>query len=454
MKVAKFGGSSLCSSSQIEKCANIIKNDTDIKAVVVSAPGKRFEEDTKVTDLLIALYVNRTADLNTDNALQAILDRYENIITGLKLDRNLLDTFKSKINHYLETLSDRSRLLDALKSCGEDFNAQVMSAYLNQIGIKSTYLSPKDAGIFVTDEPSNASLLESSYTRLAELRGREEVIIIPGFFGESESGHIVTFSRGGSDITGAIVARGLLADIYENYTDQSYIFSGHPGKINNPVPIKEITYREMRELSYAGFGIFHDEALQPLYQEEIPVMIRNTNAPEIEGTKIVPKRMVTADKPVIGISCDEGFTSISVRHYLMNREIGYTRRLLRVFEKYGVNIEHIPSGIDNLSVIVRSNQFEGNNKKNLILKEIEERMSPEWIGVEDDLALLVIVGEGMERHIGVANKTTKALADHNINIKMMNQGSSEISMVFAVKMEDDDLALSSVYNEYFKDVVE
>lgn len=450
MKVAKFGGSSLCSSTQVEKCANIIKNDSEIKAVVVSAPGKRFETDTKVTDLLIALYVNHTADLKTDNALQAIMDRYDDIITGLDIDRTLLDTFEATIKKYLTEIKDRDRLLDALKSCGEDFNAQLMSAYLNKLGINAVYLSPRDAGIFVTDESSNAALLEESYEHLAKLKERDEVIIIPGFFGESKNGHIVTFPRGGSDITGAIVARGLLADIYENYTDQSYIFSGHPGKIENPLPITEVTYREMRELSYAGFGIFHDEALQPLYEVEIPVMIKNTNAPDIEGTKIVPKRVVTPEKPVIGISCDEGFTSISVRHYLMNREIGYTRRLLRVFEKYGVNIEHIPSGIDNLSVIVRSNQFDGNNKKENILKEIEERMNPDWIGIEENLALLVIVGEGMERHIGVANKATKALADHNINIRMMNQGSSEISMVFAVRMEDDDLALSSVYNEYFK----
>lgn len=452
MKVAKFGGSSLCSSSQIKKCANIINNDNKIKAVVVSAPGKRHEEDTKVTDLLIALYVNHTADLNTDNALQTIMERYDDIISGLEIDHTLLDTFEATIRRYLETIKDHARLLDALKSCGEDFNAQIMSAYLNKIGLDAVYLSPKEAGIYVTDEPSNAKLLEESYQQLAELKNRPEVVIIPGFFGVSKSDHIVTFSRGGSDISGAIVARGLSADIYENYTDQSHIYSGHPGKIDNPNPIEEITYREMRELSYSGFGIFHDEALQPLYQEEIPVMIRNTNAPEIEGTKIVPKRPVNSEKPVIGISCDEGFTSISVRHYLMNREIGYTRRLLRVFEKFGVNIEHIPSGIDNLSVIVRSNQFEGNNKKESILKEIEERMNPEWISVEEDLALLVIVGEGMERHIGVANKTTKALADNKINIRMMNQGSSEISMVFAVRIEDDDCALQAVYNEYFKTV--
>lgn len=452
MKVAKFGGSSLCSSSQIEKCANIINNDKNIKAVVVSAPGKRFEEDTKVTDLLIALYVNHTADLNTDNALQAIIERYDDIISGLGIDHTLLNTFETTIKHYLNTITDRSRLLDALKSCGEDFNAQVMAAYLNKIGLDAVYLSPKEAGILVTDEPSNAKLLAESYNHLSALKKRNEVIIIPGFFGVSKNDHIVTFSRGGSDISGAIVARGLSADIYENYTDQSYIYSAHPGKIEEPSPIIEITYREMRELSYAGFGIFHDEALEPLYQEEIPVMIKNTNAPEIEGTKIVSIREVNSERPVIGISCDEGFTSISVRHYLMNREIGYTRRMLRIFEKHDINIEHIPSGIDNLSIIVRSNQFEGNNKKELILKEIEERMKPEWVSVEEELALLVIVGEGMERHIGVANKTTKALAENNINIRMMNQGSSEISIIFAVKIKDDDCALAAVYDEYFKNV--
>lgn len=450
MKVAKFGGSSLSSASQIKKVANIIKNDPDIRAVVVSAPGKREESDTKVTDLLIALFTNHLAGLDVQPALDSILKRYLLIVEELGLSTAIIERFDRTLRGYLAMIKDEARLLDALKSAGEDFNAQVVSDYLTSLGIQSAYLSPKDAGIFVTDEPSNAQLLPESYDNLKQLIGNESLIVIPGFFGYSKKGDIVTFPRGGSDITGAIVARGLEADVYENFTDQSYIFSAHPGHVRNPHAINAITYREMRELSYSGFSIFHDEALEPLYQVKIPVQIRNTNQPEIKGTRIVAERRDVNEYPVIGISSDEGFTAITMRQYLLNREVGYTRRLLQIFEDHNISIEHIPSGIDNISIIIRSHRLK-DNELNQIVQEIQDKLNPEWVQIEEDLAMMVIVGEGMRDVTGLANKATSALAEKNINIRMINQGASEISMIFAIAIKDQKKALASLYEKYFNE---
>ncbi|TVT29336.1 aspartate kinase [Salinicoccus cyprini] len=452
MKVVKFGGSSLCSSEQIRKVADIIRSDAERRIAVVSAPGKRSSGDTKVTDMLIALHANHTAGLDTEDALSRIIDRFASIVNDLEIDQSLLTQFERTLVHYLETITSKDRLLDALKSCGEDFNAQLVSAYLNQIGVRAEYMSPKEAGILVTDEPSNAQLIESSYDTLNRLKDTDHVLVIPGFYGCSENDDIVTFPRGGSDITGAIVARGVEAELYENFTDVSFIYSAHPGLIDRPHAIREITYREMRELSYAGFGVFHDEALEPVFKKHIPVMIRNTNDPDVEGTKIVSDRAFIPEMPVIGISCDEGFTSITMNKYLMNREIGFTRRLLQILEDHRLSYEHIPSGIDNLSVILRTRQFEGNSKLEEVMADINDKLEPDSMYVEDDLALLVIVGEGMKEHVGIATKTTTALSDNGVNISMINQGASEISMMFAIAIKDAHKALRAIYSNYFKEV--
>lgn len=450
MKVAKFGGSSLSNATQITKVASIIKNDKDIKIIVVSAPGKRYSEDIKVTDMLIALYSKKISNNDTDQALNEVLARYQSIIEDLSIEPSIIDEFASILSGYLNTIIDNERLLDALKSCGEDFNARLISTYFNQLGINAKYVSPKEAGIIVTDTPSNARLIPSSYDNINKLTNyQEDVLVVPGFFGISESSDIVTFARGGSDITGAIIARGVKADIYENYTDESHIYAAHPGIIDEPYKIEEITYREMRELAYAGFGIFHDEALEPLYQERIPVMIRNTNEPHIEGTKIVPERRLDPDIPVIGFSCDEGFTSISLHKYLLNKEIGFTRRILQIIEDYHISYEHMPSGIDDISIIMRSNQFENNNNLEKIIAEIDKQLEPEWIEVEEDLSLLFIVGLGMAHQVGIVSRVTTALASNKVNIRMMNQGSTEYSMMFAIKTEHHEPAIKALFNEFF-----
>ena len=463
MIVAKFGGSSLANAGQIKKVAAIIQGKPEIKAVVVSAPGKRFAEDIKVTDLLIALFdavqaVAGQVGHQTDTLLQAepvaearqkVLDRYASILIELGLSTELLAYFEDILNGYMADIQEPERLLDALKACGEDFNAQVISHYLVSLGLDAHYVSPKEAGILVTDEPSNARLFDESYAQIAKLRDRAGVLIIPGFFGYSKGGDIVTFSRGGSDISGAIIANGLGADLYENYTDESFIYSMHPGKIARPHPIKEITYSEMRELSYAGFGIFHEEALEPVYRNDIPVMIRNTNQPEIAGTKIVSKKELDPRYPVTGVSSATGFTAISISKYLLNREMGFMRRAIRIFEEAGVPVEHVPSGIDSISLVIRSANIQSPEHLAGILATIQDKLNPDSIHVEDDLCIFAIVGEAMRENVGVAAAASRTFADNHINIRMISQGASEISMLFMIKAEDEDIALQGLYQAYF-----
>ena len=450
MKVAKFGGSSLSNATQIKKVASIVQNDKNIKTIVVSAPGRRHDDDVKVTDMLIALHASKISGLDTEDALSEILKRYESIIDELAVDRSLLDDFENILRSYLTTIEDDEELLDALKSRGEDFNARLISTYFNSLGVNAKYVSPEEAGIKVTNTPANARLIPGSYEDISKLKDYpEDVLVIPGFYGIADNGNIVTFARGGSDITGAIIARGIRAELYENYTDESHIYAAHPGIIDNPYKIEEITYREMRELAYAGFGIFHDEALEPLYQEKIPVMIRDTNAPHIEGTKIVPERDLDPDIPVIGFSCDEGFTSISLHKYLLNKEVGFTRRILQILEDYQISYEHMPSGIDDISIIMRSNQFDNNDSLEKIIDEIDIQLEPEWIEVEEDLSMLFIVGLGMARQVGIVSRVTAALAKEQVNIRMMNQGSTEYSMMFAIKTKDHEPAIKALFKEFF-----
>ncbi|KIX89721.1 aspartate kinase [Staphylococcus microti] len=448
MKVSKFGGSSVATAAQIKKVLNIVNSDEDRRIIIVSAPGKRHAEDTKATDLLIRLYEKVINDLDYQSKKQEILARFNDIITELGIETDLLKQIDETLEHFIQTLADQpERLLDALKSSGENFNAQIIAAYNNEQGVPTIYLSPKDAGIIVTDEPENAQILPSSYDKIKQIRDIPEKIIIPGFFGYSETNHIVTFPRGGSDITGAIVARGVKADLYENFTDVSGIFRANPTVIKSPEIIGEITYREMRELSYAGFGVFHDEALQPLYRYRIPVVIKNTNRPDDPGTYIVHDREINRRRVVTGISCDKGFTSINIKKYLMNRQVGFSVKILNILAENNISFDHMPSGIDNISIIMRTSQLAGKEEK--VLNAIRSQCDIDELNVEHDLAILMVVGEGMSAMVGTANKITTALANANINLKMINQGSSEISMMFGISNKDAEAAVKACYENCY-----
>lgn len=446
MIVCKFGGSSVANAQQIKKILNIINQEEQRKIVIVSAPGKRNSDDIKVTDLLIQLYDKVLLSEKYDNELNDILHRFESIENELGLTTSLTPLFKTQLLDFIQKYNNQPlRLLDAIKSSGEDFNAQLIAAYNNQNGIKTTYLSPKALNMIVSDEPGKAIINDDSFEKIYKvIQNIAGKIIIPGFFGVNENGDRVTFSRGGSDITGAIISRSVHAEIYENFTDVSGIFAANPNIVENPTSIHNLTYAEMRELSYAGFNVFHDEALMPLYKEGIPVNIKNTNDPNHPGTMITKTR---ASSGVVGVSCDSGFVSINMTKYLMNREIGFTRKLLTILEDNHISYEHMPSGIDDISLIIRKNQFNDNLYE--LITEIKNQLNVDDISVEENIAILMIVGLGMKTQVGTANKATEAFRKNNINLKMINQGSSEISMMFGIDEADETKAVQAIYDAYF-----
>ncbi len=452
MKVVKFGGSSLASGQQVEKVFNIVVSDKDRKIVVVSAPGKRYPEDIKVTDLLIACaeHVLETGD--GGEFFDAVIQRYTSISTELELDKEIIEIIT---DDFAKLLADRSKskehFLESVKASGEDNNAKLIAAYFQSKGIEAHYVNPKDAGLLVSDEPGHAQALPEAYDNLYELRNRSGILVIPGFFGYTKDGEIVTFSRSGSDITGSILANGVKAEVYENFTDVDAVCSVNPGIVNNPKEIRELTYREMRELSYAGFSVFHDEALMPAFHAGIPVHVRNTNNPHAEGTRIVSERQ-NQNGPVIGIASDKGFCSIYVRKYLMNREIGFGRKLLQILEEYQLSYEHLPSGIDDISIILRQNQMNLAFEKDM-LQRIKTELGADEVKIQHNLSLIMVVGEGMRCNIGTMSRAAKALSDIGVNIEMINQGSSEVSMMFGVKESDEKRAVQALYNEFFASVI-
>jgi len=448
MKVVKFGGSSLASGKQIEKVFKIVVSDPKRKVVVVSAPGKRFAEDDKVTDLLIECGELCLQNKDPREQFEAVLERYSSIAEELSLSNDIIIEIQEDLAKRLSADKTKpDRFLDLLKASGEDNNAKLVAAYFRKQGVEASYIDPKEAGLLVSDEPGNAQALPEAYSQLYSLHDRKGILIFPGFFGYSREGEVFTFSRSGSDITGSILANALKADLYENFTDVDAVYSVNPFIVKNPKEIKELTYREMRELSYAGFTVLHDEALVPAFKAGIPVQIKNTNNPSAPGTKIVYERDNT-NGPVIGIASDQGFCSIYVSKYLMNREIGFGRKLLSILEDFGLSYEHTPSGIDDVSVILRENQMNAEMEK-AIVERIESELHADQVKIEHSLALIMVVGEGMRHNVGTMARASKALAKARINIEMINQGSSEVSMMFGVKEVEEKRAVQALYEEFF-----
>lgn len=449
MKVAKFGGTSLASAEQIRKVCAIIQADEARRLVVVSAPGKRFKDDVKVTDLLITYAEQVLAGESADKVKNQILDRYVEIAQGLSLGQEITARIVAELAETLsnESGKDPARFLDTVKAAGEDTCAKLVAQYLRSLGLESSYVNPFEAGLLVTDEAGNAQVLPEAYVKLRALKDRSGIIVFPGFFGYSTEGVLVTFSRGGSDITGSILAAAVQADLYENFTDVDSVYAVNPNLVEKPKEIREITYREMRELSYSGFSVFHEEALFPAYQAGIPVCIKNTNNPAAPGTMIVSEREATGSH-VSGIASDKGFCSIYVGKYLMHREIGFGRKLLTILEDEGLSYEHTPSGIDNISVILRKRDFTEDIQERVV-QRIQTELQAEEVVLEHDLALVMIVGEGMRRSVGTSARATAALAKAKVNLEMINQGSSEVSMMFGVKEVDADRAVTALYHEFF-----
>ena len=448
MKVCKFGGTSMADAGQIRKACDIVLSDPKRRLVVVSAPGKRSKADTKVTDLLIALAEKCMAAGAAEKELAAVVDRYGAIARDLGLSADITQRIEEDLRARLATpRGDRAQFLDTLKAAGEDNCAKLVAEYLKSTGVDACYISPKDAGLLLTHEFGNARVLPESYANLAKLRDRKGIQIFPGFFGYSPQGAVVTFPRGGSDITGSILAAAVKAEVYENFTDVDSVFVASPAVVENPRPISEITYREMRELSYAGFSVFHEEALAPVFHAGVPVCVKNTNNPSAPGTCITMERVCPAGQ-VAGIASSDGFCSIYVSKYLMNREVGFGRRLLQILEEEGLSYEHSPSGIDNISVILREKQFT-EAVEGRALERIRKELEVDEVSVERGLAIVMVVGECMRHVVGIAARATEAFARANVNIEMINQGSSEVSMMFGVKAEDTSRAVRTLYDEFF-----
>ena len=429
-KVVKFGGSSLASAEQFVKVGNIIHADEDRKFVVPSAPGKRFDKDTKVTDMLYKCYELAEKDHNFNAEMAQIEKRYQEIIDGLKLDLDLSREFDRIIDNFKSKAGS-----NYAASRGEYLNGIIMANYLGY-----EFVDPAEAIRF-----NEAGVFDAETTQklLSKRLENVERAVIPGFYGAMEDGTVVTFSRGGSDITGSIVAKAIRADVYENWTDVSGFLIADPRIIENPKGIDIITYGELRELSYMGATVLHEDAIFPVRKEGIPLNIRNTNQPEDEGTWIVGHTCKKANYTITGIAGKKGFASINIEKDMMNMEIGFGRKVLQVFEEYNISFEHMPSGIDTLNVMVHQSEFV--DKEQNILSGISKAVNPDSIDIQSDLALIAVVGRCMKSQRGTVGRIFAALAHANVNVRMIDQGSSEQNVIIGVANEDFETAIKAIY---------
>lgn len=443
IKVVKFGGSSLASAEQFKKVRKIIRKDDSRRYVVPSAPGKRSAKDTKVTDMLYSCYRQAILDNymedeveeDFEELLNAIKARYDAIIEGLGISMNLEKEFKIIRENFHKKVGR-----DYAASRGEYLNGLIMAQYLGYEFIDATE-------VIFFDEEKNFDA-EKTNTILSKRLARTERAVIPGFYGSAPDGKIVTFSRGGSDITGSIVAKAVHADMYENWTDVSGFLVADPHVVSNPKVIDVITYRELRELSYMGATVLHEDAIFPVRKEGIPINIRNTNSPEDKGTLIVE---ATCQKPrfvITGIAGKKDFASVTVEKAMMNTEIGFCKRVLEVFEENNISIEHMPSGIDTMTIFVHQDEFEENEQK--VIAGIHRAVMPDFLELESDLALIAVVGRGMKSTRGTSGRIFSALAHANVNVKMIDQGSSELNIIIGVRNHDFDAAIKSIYDIFVK----
>ncbi len=430
-KVVKFGGSSLASAEQFRKVGDIIRADADRRYVVPSAPGKRFKEDTKVTDMLYACYDHAEQGIDFSGELSEIRSRYQEIIDGLELSVSLEEEFR-----VIEDSFKSGAGSNYAASRGEYLNGIIMAAYLGYAFIDA-------AEVICFDEDGTFNLDKTTRVLSARLEGYANAVI-PGFYGALPDGTVKTFSRGGSDISGSIVAKAVQADVYENWTDVSGFLVADPGIVKHPKRIDVITYRELRELSYMGAAVMHEDAIFPVRQEGIPINIRNTNAPEDSGTWIVGSTCQKSRYVITGIAGKRGFCSVNIEKDMMNTEIGFGRKVLQAFEENGISFEHVPSGIDTMTVFVHQDEFV--HKEQKVAACLYRLARPDAIEIEADLALIAVVGRGMKSTRGTAGRIFSALAHANVNVKMIDQGSSELNIIIGVANEDFETAIRAIYD--------
>lgn len=430
-KVVKFGGSSLASAEQFKKVRDIIHADKERKFVVPSAPGKRFPDDTKVTDMLYECYDLAEEGKDFKEQLKAIKERYQEIIEGLSLRLSLDDEFK-EIEKNIKNKAGK----DYAASRGEYLNGIIMANYLGFEFVDA-------ATVIVFHENGEYDVKRTDELMRERLKDLDAAVI-PGFYGSFEDGSVKTFSRGGSDITGSIVARAVKANVYENWTDVSGVLIADPRIIYKPENIETITYKELRELAYMGFNVLHEDAIFPVRSEGIPINIRNTNAPEDNGTWIVESTCQKSKYVITGIAGKKGFCAVNIEKDMMNSEIGFGRKVLQAFEENGISFEHVPSGIDTMTVFVHQDEFM--HKEQKVVSGIHRLADPDIIDIEADLALIAVVGRGMKSTRGTAGRIFSALAHANVNVKMIDQGSSELNIIIGVANADFETAIKAIYD--------
>ncbi|MCR5742372.1 MAG: aspartate kinase [Lachnospiraceae bacterium] len=430
-KVVKFGGSSCASAAQFKKVGDIIRGEDARRYVVVSAPGKRYNADTKVTDMLYKAYALAEKDEDFTKVLDDIKARYQEIIDGLGLSLNLDDEFKTIAEQFKAHAGS-----DYAASRGEYLNGLVAANYLGYEFIDA-------ADVIFFDNDGNFLPDETNDVLSKRLEGVDRAVV-PGFYGSKLDGTVKTFSRGGSDVTGSIVAKAVHADIYENWTDVSGFLVADPRIIDRPKAITMITYKELRELAYMGAGVLHEDAIFPVRKEGIPINIRNTNAPDDPGTMIVESTCAKSEYTITGIAGKKGFVGVYIEKDMMNSEIGFGRKVLQAFEDYNISFEHMPSGIDTMTIVVHQSEFE--QKEQQVLAAIHRLAQPDTVNLVTDMALIAVVGRGMKDNRGTAGRIFSALAHAHINIMMIDQGSSEQNIIIGVDNKDFEMAIRAIYD--------
>lgn len=436
VKVVKFGGSSLADGNQFKKVAQIIKGEPQRRYIVASAPGKRFDHDIKVTDMLYTCFSLAKDNKNIDEAFKQVEDRFNGIIEELNIDFSLEEEFENIKDSILHNVGS-----DYITSRGEYLNSMILAKYLGYSFIDAEKV------IFFHEDGSFDD--HTTNKVLSSILKNHDYAIIPGFYGSMPNGTIKTFSRGGSDITGSIVARAIGASLYENWTDVSGMLMADPRIVENPKVIDIISYKELRELSYMGATVMHEDAIFPVRESGIPINIKNTNAPEDKGTLIVPSTEKTEDgRMITGVAGRQGFSSITVEKDMMNQELGFGRRVLEILERYGVPFEHLPTAIDTMSVIVSTAAIM--DKLDSISTDIYRAVRADSVRFDHGLAMIAIVGKSLINTKGTAMRLFSAIYNADINVSMMDLGSSEMNVIIGVDEEDYTNAIRAIYAEFVK----
>ena len=435
--VVKFGGTSMADAKSINQVADIVKQDKKRRYVVVSAPGKRFSQDHKITDMLYACYHDLQINGECKATFDKIRERFKGIVSDLELDID--------IDAYLNQVESDMLKYNSAEFCAS--RGEYLSAIITAAKLGYKFIDAKDIMVFNENgdfEP------EITNEKVKQVLSKVERAVIPGFYGGDESGLVHTFSRGGSDVSGAVIARAVGATMYENWTDVNGFMTADPRIVSNPKPIEKLSYRELRELAYMGANVLHPESIFPVRVGNIPINIRNTFCPEAKGTMIVPEleEKDMNNRVITGIAGKKGYSIVYIEKSMMNSELGFVRKVLAVLEYYNISFEHLPTGIDTMSIVIADSELAG--KEEVVIERIKKVVNPDHIEIKSNISLVATVGHGMSYKPGTASTLCGALAKENINIRMIDQGSSEMNIIVGISTSDYEKAINAIYNAFQK----